>query len=361
MTLVLWLWLLQVTASDEDDWVCVVAEDGRSWECGRGADAPEVRSLPAETSEPRRATPPDSTVAQSTTPPVPSQPTIFAPTASVGDPRGQDDTGPPMAGGYALQIADLPSHEELLDFAENFEIDLNRAAEVRVRDAGVERFLLLYGRYDDLSEARGAIPELPPVLRAFKPIVRRLDRLGSTPVPLGDAPRLVEAANPEAQPTPAPRESPPQGSARDATAAEPVETTKSAPPVPPPTEPAEQSEEPKPTSAAQTLPAKQPEALPPQPIGKRVSVRWQGPEAFAAAAGPYTIQLANLPDDAAVARFIAAHELEGALFVVPEASGRRILVLGRHASLGEAQAALARLPTSLIAPWVRRAAPLIQR
>ena len=55
-TLTLWLVSTSLSAADAEKIVCVPAADGRSWDCGKGADAPAPRALP---STHQRAKPPE--------------------------------------------------------------------------------------------------------------------------------------------------------------------------------------------------------------------------------------------------------------------------------------------------------------
>lgn len=353
--LLLGLWLLAAGAADGENWVCVVAADGSGWECGRGDHAPEQRALPA----PEPAIAPDPGAPAPRAQPAPDQlepratpagrPTIFAPErlTGTGQSHSADEEGPALADGYALQIASLSSSENLRAFAENFEIDPGEVRQVRSADG---RMLLLYGSYDDSGAARAARRDLPPILKALRPRVRRLDRLAGRPEPIIDP---VAATQQPEEATTVDVVRPEDTAKLDPAAATPEPARVARTPV------ARTAAKPAPEQAMETAPHAESEAPPPTSQREPPTRPWQGRRAFRAAPGAYTIQLANLPDEVAATVFVRTHGLGGDLYLLPDpAAGRRLLLLGRFKSLADAEAELARLPPTLVAPWVRRASPL---
>ena len=203
-----------------DDNVCVPAEDGRSWVCGTRADPPQASgSLPDAESE--RLPPRDDpqlevfaipTPAQTRTKAIPGSPLLqdAQPVAPVqaDQPVAQQPapTSVPdiAAGKFTLLLASLTSVPDLMSFAEDFEVDLSRAARVPILVNGTARHVLIFGRFETAEAARSAIPNLPYVLQSMRPTAVSLDRYANDPVPLVETPQeSVVAANPVVAPEPA--------------------------------------------------------------------------------------------------------------------------------------------------------------
>lgn len=203
-----------------DDNVCVPAEDGRSWVCGTRADPPQASgSLPI--AEPERLPPRDDpqlevfaipTPAQTRTKAIPGSPLLQdaqrvapvqeeQPVAQQPAPSSVPDIA---AGKFTLLLASLTSVPDLMSFAEDFEVDLSRAARIPILVNGAARHVLIFGRFETAEAARSAIPNLPYVLQSMRPTAVSLDRYANDPVPLAEIPQeSVVAVNRVAPPDPA--------------------------------------------------------------------------------------------------------------------------------------------------------------
>ena len=207
-----------IGAAAPDDNVCVPAEDGRSWLCGTRADPPvSTGTLPAvePPSLPPRDDPqlevfaiPDP--ATTRTRAIPGSPLLQdAANAAAPQQQGPVDSQParppvtvPFAGDgkFTLLLASLTTIPDLLAFAEDFEVDLARAARVPILVNGNVRHVLVFGRFPSAEAARQAIPNLPYVLQSMRPTAVSLDRYANDPVPLVAPSEEVAAIAPPQEP-----------------------------------------------------------------------------------------------------------------------------------------------------------------
>jgi septal ring-binding cell division protein DamX len=187
--------LLALVESANDKIVCVPSSDGKSWQCGRGVDAPAARGLQRSSPSASPSTPPPylihpdrlpeylqrsmgvnptsaaaapmtapkpepkpEPVAASAPVPAPAAPPATATTASaIGDSAALLAL-PPAA--YTVQLAAARSPDGFAALLGSLQLAADEAYAVRVRREGEDWWLLLWRHFPDLTSAKAAAAPL---------------------------------------------------------------------------------------------------------------------------------------------------------------------------------------------------------